>query len=286
MNANNLLLSKEGIFPVTKDAEGNLLSNNPATGLAFSGTIQGEGKLAGMPSLFIRLASCNLRCIWQLPNGESSCCDTSYATFDNIDSKRISVNDAVKTIKNNLGAIRHVVITGGEPLLQKEPLARLVSALKLETGVHLTLETNGTIFDSDVAQHIDLFSISPKLENSVPTLEKMKDMQIPFSAAFEMHAKKRINADALQSFLDIAKRLNKEIQLKFVIGKFGEEEEIRQLLAHLSGWNVSDIMVMPLGATDDDMYITSQIAFEMAIRNGWRFSPRLHVNLFGNKAGV
>ena len=286
MNTNNLILSKEGIFPVTKDAEGNFLHDIPATGLAFSGTIQGEGKLAGMPSLFIRLASCNLRCVWQLPNGKSSCCDTHYAAFSNNDSKQISVDDAVKTIKNNLGAIRHVVITGGEPLLQKEPLARLVSALKSETNVHLTLETNGTIFDDNVAEYIDLFSISPKLENSIPTLEKMKDMQISFSAAFEMHAKKRINTDALQSFLDITKCRNKEIQLKFVIGKFEEEEEIKQLLAHLKNWDVSDIMVMPLGATSEDLNITSQIAFEIAIKNGWRFSPRLHVNLFGNKAGV
>jgi len=265
---NKLLLSEEGIFPVTKDIEGNLLDTNPETGFSFSGTIQGEGKLAGVPSLFIRLAKCNLRCIWKLPDGKICQCDTS-SIFKVGKNKQIRIEEAIKIIKQNLGSIKHIVITGGEPLLQNKPLALLTEALKSETGAHLTLETNGTLFDENVARNIDLFSISPKLKNS-----KNDD-------------RKRLNIEVLQSFIDFANKFNKEIQFKFVIASISEEYEIKNdYLAHLRNFKISDIMIMPLGATVNELEQTSIIAFEMAVKNGWRFSPRLQINLFNNKSGV
>ena len=264
----NLLLSEDGIFPVTKDSNGNLLNDLPATRLPFSGTIQGEGKLAGVPSLFIRLANCNLCCRWTLPNGSICKCDT-FSAFNNEKNRQISVEEAVKIIKHNLGLLKHIVITGGEPLLQKESLAFLTETLKFETAAHLTLETNGTLFDEKVAQNIDLFSISPKLKNSNNNFQK------------------RINIEVLQSIIDFANKNGKEIQLKFVISRLEEEVEIKdEFFAHLKNFSVSDIMVMPLGSTIKDLEQTSLIAFEMAVKNGWRFSPRLHINLFNNKSCV
>ena len=259
----NLILSEDGIFPITKDSEGNLLKVKPSTGLSISGTVQGEGKLAGTPSLIIRLAQCNLYCAWKLPDGNLCHCDTN---FDK--KKEISIENAVKTVKNNLGSLTHIIITGGEPMLQKEALAALTKKLKLETNTYLTLETNGTLFDKRVASNIDLFSISPKLKNA----------NVP--------SQKRINFETLQSFMDIKNELGKDIQFKFVIASADEENEIKEEFLPKLNLSNSDIFVMPLGTTVKELEQTSLIAFEMAVKNGWRFSPRLHINLFNGTAGV
>jgi 7-carboxy-7-deazaguanine synthase len=277
---NKLLLSEDGIFPIIKDKDGNLITEKPATDLSIPGTIQGEGKLVGTPSLFIRLANCNLCCIWQLPDKSLCKCDTNY-TINSIKNSHITVEDAVKTIKNNLALLNHIVITGGEPMLQKKALIELIRALKSETSTHLTLETNGTLFDKEVVQNIDLISISPKLTNSNPDAKVKSNDRKHLT-----HDKKRINIEALQSFIDIKNEYGKNIQLKFVISSGQEEDEIKGILSQLKNLANSDIIVMPLGSTIDELAQTSQTAFEIAIKNGWRFSPRLQINLFNNRSGV
>ncbi|HIB89418.1 TPA: 7-carboxy-7-deazaguanine synthase QueE, partial [Candidatus Poribacteria bacterium] len=115
-------------------------------------TIQGEGMLIGVPSVFFRMSYCNLRCIW---------CDTPYTSWEPED-KHISVNKVVKEItKYNC---RHVVITGGEPFIQTKELVDLCHELN-EGGYHITIETNATVY-ADVSAH--LISMSPKLRNSNP----------------------------------------------------------------------------------------------------------------------
>ncbi len=125
-----LVLVGEGVFPITRDEKGNLIKDLPNTGVEIAGTIQGEGKLAGTPSLFIRLASCNLRCIWQMEDGSLCRCDTSYASFHPEGMRSWSVDEIVSVVKNNLGNLKHVVVTGGEPVLQKSGLIALCKKLK------------------------------------------------------------------------------------------------------------------------------------------------------------
>jgi 7-carboxy-7-deazaguanine synthase len=282
-----LILSNEGVFPITRDRDGKTLPDMPATGLNIPGTIQGEGKLAGISALFIRFASCNLRCIWQLPNGKLSICDTSYASFNSLKNRPTDVREVADLVVNNLGSIKHVVITGGEPFIQKAALANLCELLKKETGVHITVETNGTLFDAEAAKNIDLFSISPKLVNSNPNFHKLEQLGLEPSGPLIFHAEKRINLKALQSFLDLSNELSKDLQLKFVVGKLEEVEEIENgYLKQLQGWKPEDILLMPLGANREELVQTSRMVMQMAIQNGWRYAPRIHIEIFGSKAGV
>ncbi len=283
----NLVLANEGIFPITRDSAGKLLSSRPATGMPIAGTIQGEGKLAGMPSLFIRLGGCNLRCIWQMPDGTFSRCDTPYASFDSDTFRQMDAQEAVKLVKENLGPLKHVVITGGEPLLQKNALAELLRHLKQELELHLTIETNGTLFAEEVARYIDLFSVSPKLSNSTPSPNKLAAYNLSPSGPLNFHGEKRRNIPVLQSYIDLCNCTDKDIQLKFVVGKTTDIKEIKEdFLAHLKGWRPQDILLMPLGATREELDKTTPMVLEKAIANGWRFAPRIHINLFGPIAGV
>lgn len=282
-----LVLASEGVFPVTKDMHGEFISDQPQTGLLMPGTIQGEGKLAGVPSLFIRLSSCNLRCIWQMEDGSYCRCDTTYASFHPDQTQEIEVDKIVDWLGHNLGAVRHVVITGGEPLLQKRPLANLCERIKNELDLHITLESNGTLFDDCLAQWVDLFSISPKLSNSVPNSKKLAHYGLKESGPYKFHKDRRLNTQALQSYIDLCNNSTKELQLKFVIGKSDDLQEVKKdYLNALSNYKKNDILLMPLGANQGEIAKSAPIALEMAIANGWRYSPRVHIDLFGSKQGV
>lgn len=282
-----LVLANEGVFPVVKDKNGNPLSDQPKTGLLMPGTIQGEGKLTGVPSLFIRLSSCNLRCIWQMEDGSYCRCDTTYASFHPDQTIEMEVDEIVQWLKHNLGSVKHVVVTGGEPLLQKKPLALLCQKIKEELNLHITIESNGTLFDSEVAQWVDLFSISPKLRNSEPNAEKLASYNLKDAGPFKFHAEKRRNIGALQSYIDICNQSDKELQLKFVIGKPEDYKEIQsEYLDQLTNYHSNDILLMPLGATREEIAKSAPMVLEMSIANGWRYSPRVHIELFGSKSGV
>lgn len=281
-----LILANEGVFPITRDAKGERLTDKPATLLPVSGTIQGEGKLAGVPSLFIRLSGCNLRCIWEMPDGSFSRCDTPYASFSPDSRHQLSVSEIMALVKANLGPLKHVVITGGEPLLQKKALASLLQQLKAE-NLHITIETNGTLFDEEAASYVDLFSISPKLANSTPDAVKLKAYNLNPSGPLTYHGEKRKNLKTLQSYIDLCNQSGKELQIKFVIGKYSDADEINyEFLNHLQDLNQQDILLMPLGADVIELEKTTPMVLEMAITNGWRFAPRIHINVFGPMAGV
>src|SRR5687767_10866992 len=114
-------------------------------------SIQGEGKLAGLPSVFVRASGCNLRCTW---------CDTPYASW-NPEGDDVPVSEIVRRVSEHRA--KHVVLTGGEPMIMPD-VAELCEALKV-AGHHLTIETAGTVYQS---VPLDLASLSPKLSNSTP----------------------------------------------------------------------------------------------------------------------
>src|SRR5215212_5011823 len=95
-------------------------------------SLQGEGELTGVPSVFIRTSGCNLRCSW---------CDTPYASW-NPEGEQRSVAQLVAAVEA-FPATRHVVLTGGEPMIAKE-MKTLASEIK-RTGRHITIETAATV---------------------------------------------------------------------------------------------------------------------------------------------
>ncbi|MEK6701911.1 MAG: 7-carboxy-7-deazaguanine synthase QueE [Planctomycetota bacterium] len=223
-------------------------------------SIQGEGKLTGMPSHFIRVSGCNLRCGW---------CDTPYASW-NPETPRQSLGALVAGAKAS--GTRHVVLTGGEPMMfaQIEPLSR---ALR-EHGFHITIETAGTI-DRPVA--CDLLSLSPKLANSTPH----NDPRDPKGEWAARHEQRRLNIPVLQSLLDT----HRDRQLKFVVSGAGDLPEIETLVASLQGVAPSDILLMPEGVTSPSPEKIAWVV-DTCIARGWRLCRRVHLDLFGNKRGT
>jgi 7-carboxy-7-deazaguanine synthase len=221
-------------------------------------SIQGEGKLVGVPSVFVRASGCNLRCVW---------CDTPYASW-NPEGEEKSVAEIVAEVEKF--NCRHVVLTGGEPMIMPE-IAELCAALKGD-GHHLTIETAGTVFEN-VA--MDLASVSPKLANSTPREREGGK----FAAA---HEKQRLRPEVIQKFIDSAP----EFQLKLVVAEENDLREIDELLRQLRGWQPADVLLMPEGTEASVLAERAGWIAEVCKKTGFRYCPRLHVELFGNVRGT
>src|SRR5215217_4845811 len=95
-------------------------------------SLQGEGVLTGVPSVFVRTSGCNLRCTW---------CDTPYTSWAP-DGREYSHEEIVAAVRS--AACGHVVVTGGEPMIAPG-IIELTEELK-SAGQHITIETAGTVF--------------------------------------------------------------------------------------------------------------------------------------------
>ncbi len=221
-------------------------------------SIQGEGKLTGVPSVFVRASGCNLRCVW---------CDTPYASW-NPEGEEVPVAEIVRRV--TAFGTRHVVLTGGEPMIMPD-IEALCTELK-SRGHHITIETAATLFKP--VPH-DLASLSPKLANSTPTDREGGRFAIA-------HDRMRINIKVIQDFIDAAP----DFQLKFVVCKEAELAEIGSLLNQLKHWTPADVLLMPEGIDGKTLASRSVWVAELCKKTGYRFCPRLHISLYGNKRGT
>ncbi len=215
-------------------------------------SLQGEGSLVGVPSVFIRTSGCNLRCAW---------CDTPYTSWEpeGVELPLERILDEVKA-----HPAHHVVVTGGEPMIAPEivPLTERLRA----AGLHITIETAGTVFQPVAC---DLMSISPKLSNSTPE-----------GRWAAQHDRVRIQPEVLRRLLQ-----RYDYQLKFVIQRGEDMKEVRALAAAL-GAEPGRVILMAEGTDRDVLHERSLWLAEICREEGFRLSPRLHVDLWGSRRGT
>lgn len=265
-------------------------------------SIQGEGKWAGVPSIFVRVSGCNLRCCFRNPEGGVTTCDTPYTSHSPEKPKSVAVKDAADQINEILAhypGINHIVITGGEPLLYQDGIIALLDELDKEReDLKVTIETNGTIIPSQgLLDRIDLWSVSPKLSTSAYFIEGCGVSK----ALQDQHNKLRINPEALRTIVEDGY----DRQFKFVWTGLECEKEIDQVIddilnvdpKYFLGWDampedrktcerMMNITLMPQGITPEEISTNSQEMVDCCLQRGWRYSDRLHIRLWGNKRGV
>lgn len=220
-------------------------------------SVQGEGILTGQRSVFLRASGCNLRCWF---------CDTPYASWrpEGEDRGVAEILEQIKELPS-----RHIVITGGEPMLFAE-LVPITQELRA-SGYHITIETAGTL-DLNVA--CDLMSISPKLSNSTPS--RLQDPRW-----HERHERTRLNLQVLRALIG-----RFVYQLKFVVRNPEDLDEIQLMLSQLGDVPLANVFLMPEGIEQTELAKTSVWLEPLAKQLGFLFCPRKQIEWFGQKRGT
>ncbi|MFC4359391.1 7-carboxy-7-deazaguanine synthase QueE [Halobium salinum] len=242
-------------------------------------SLQGEGTLAGVPSTFVRTSGCNLRCWF---------CD-SYHTSWEPTGAWYGVDEILDEI--DARGPNHVVFTGGEPLIH-DASTTLLRELD-DRGYHVTVETNGTILpeDDDGPVPVDLASVSPKLASSTPGPERPPSgggdggdgaENVDAETWAERHEARRLDLDALATLVD-----RYETQLKFVVTGPDDLPEIESLVADVreaatAEVRDTDVLLMPEGQTREELESTRRVVADLALEHGYRYTPRLHVDLWND----
>jgi len=237
-------------------------------------SIQGEGLLAGVPSVFVRTSGCNLRCHW---------CDTPYASWKP-EGPEMSVEAVLQKVSE--WNCRHVVLTGGEPMIAPD-LPALAAGLR-KAGRHITIETAATVPPMDI--ECDLASLSPKLSSSTPSAER-------YPAWAKKHEETRLRPEVIAAWIK-----NYEFQLKFVLSTEKDLSEIKALLSLLKTFVAPTlqrvrseegppvpfhrVLLMPEGTDSPTLASRTPWLVEICKREGFRFCPRLHIELFGHVRGT
>jgi 7-carboxy-7-deazaguanine synthase len=236
-------------------------------------SVQGEGKNMGNPSVFIRTSLCNLHCIW---------CDTDYTwnwektRFKHNKDKdpnykkykmnemilELTIEDIYKRVKAT--NCYNIVLTGGEPMLQKDELAELMEFFKKKDEKYFfEIETNGTIIPTPQFDNlIDQYNVSPKLKNS------------------NNPKKLREKPKAYRFFSD-----NEKSVFKFVVSN---KEDLNEILDIISKYSIKNdkIYLMPEGINKKELKERQLWLVEICKKYNMKYTDRLHIHIFGDKRGV
>ncbi|MSU66405.1 MAG: 7-carboxy-7-deazaguanine synthase QueE [Opitutus sp.] len=223
-------------------------------------SIQGEGELTGVPSVFVRTSGCNLRCSW---------CDTPYASW-NPEGETLSVKQILGRIENHAVA-RHVVLTGGEPMIAPE--IRTLAAEIRRIGRHITIETAATVAPQGIA--CDLASLSPKLVNSAPD-------PVEHATWRKKHESTRWQPDVVRAWMEAG-----PYQFKFVVSRPEDVDELEHMLVALRrDIPRHKVLLMPEATTLEKMRGRAAWLGELCKARGYRYAHRLHIELYGNRRGT
>jgi 7-carboxy-7-deazaguanine synthase len=223
-------------------------------------SLQGEGRLTGVPSVFIRIAGCPIRCAW---------CDTKYA-WENSAGEDLSVEEilcrmgnllpmknlAIQNLKSKIK--NFVVVTGGEPMTNQHLPLLLTSLARAD--YHITLETAGIAFTPDLP--VDLMSISPKLSSSHGSMD---------GKTATRHLKQLIT--------------HYDYQLKFVIDTAADIDEVKAVVDSIKEIDSRKVMLMPQGKTRQELLTKSLMVADLCTNYGFTFCQRLHVLLWNDQKG-
>lgn len=236
-------------------------------------SIQGEGKSIGLPSVFVRTSLCNLHCIW---------CDTDYTWnwkgtrfphvhdtlpgYEKFEKKQWVVTCQVPEIARKVAAFNcpNIILTGGEPMLQQAALGALMATLRdMSDSFRFETETNGTMLPTpDFDAAIDQYNVSPKLANSNNPLRlREKPAALRYFAA------------------------SPKANFKFVIAS---EKDLEELLPVLKKYKIAPekTWLMPEGTSASALAERRQWLVEVVKMYGFRYSDRLHIQIWGSKKGV
>ena len=217
-------------------------------------SIQGEGPNFGKPAIFLRTAQCNLKCTW---------CDTKYTwDWENYDYTKEVKEMTLEEIKEQLLdlEIKHLVITGGEPLLQQDDLADLLSFLKPD--FYVEIETNCTILPNKMLTDlVDQWNVSPKTENSGNPLELYENDECYYFFANQENC-----------------------FFKYVVE---DESDIPEIKKFVTKYNIPEnrVQLMTQASTKEEISAREKSISELAKANNFLFSPRLHVAMWGAQRG-
>lgn len=236
-------------------------------------SIQGEGKSIGVPSVFVRTSLCNLHCIW---------CDTDYTWnwvgtrfthandqrpgYQKFDKKKWIAVCGVDEVAALVAAFEcpNVILTGGEPMLQQPSLAALMLRLRQTNPAYrFEVETNGTLVPSvEFDAAIDQYNVSPKLENS-NNPRKLREKP----AAYRYFAQ------------------SPKAHFKFVVAEKTDLAEVLKLAERYAA-APEKIWLMPEGNTRQMLSRRRRWLVDVCKEHGFRYTDRLHVQIWGSKKGV
>jgi len=229
-------------------------------------SLQGEGRLTGVESVFVRVSGCNLRCRF---------CDTRYASWEP-EGDYFSVAEVVAIVERTAmprtaaeATLGHIVVTGGEPLLLAEMVPLCAELRRL--GMHITIETAGTCYQP---VQCDLMAVSPKLSNSTPHMDEAPQW-------IGLHERNRVEPDILR-------RLHAEYdcQFKFVVDSLADCAEVTAYLADFPEIDRHRVLLMPMGTMPAELAAKAVWLDPYCKQHGLTFCPRRHIEWFGCHRGT
>jgi 7-carboxy-7-deazaguanine synthase len=218
---------------------------------------QGEGLLTGVPSVFVRASGCNLRCWF---------CDTPYTSW-RPEGTDVPIDEIVAQVEE--WDTRHVVITGGEPMLFAEliPLCDRLRAI----GRHITIETAGTLYLPIVC---DLMSISPKFASSAPNAQTHPRWH-------RRHLRERHRPVVIHRLL-----AEYQYQMKFVIDTLADLDEVTKYLREFPQISHERVLLMPQGTDRDQLEARAAWLRPVCAAEGFVYCPRKQIDWFGPVRGT